>query len=178
MTGLDAFDPADRDRIAAMPMFAGMAVTAADPSGLFGAIKESAAMAKALNKARDSKDNPLISAAVESFSAPEGRSAVTAILKEQVKGKDPKGIADSLIGEISRLSGIIAEKAPDAAPGFNSWLIDIAQSVAEASKEGGFLGFGGVKVSPEETATIERLKSALSSTAAPAPTSQTPPPVA
>lgn len=178
MTGLDAFDPADRDRIAAMPMFAGMAVTAADPSGLFGAIKESAAMAKALNKARDSKDNPLISAAVESFSAPEGRSAVTAILKEQVKGKDPKGIADSLIGEISRLSGIIAEKAPDAAPGFNSWLIDIAQSVAEASKEGGFLGFGGVKVSPEETATIERLKSALSSTATPAPTSQTPPPVA
>jgi len=178
MTGLDAFDPADRDRIAAMPMFAGMAVTAADPSGLFGAIKESAAMAKALNKARDSKDNPLISAAVESFSAPEGRSAVTAILKEQVKGKDPKGSADSLIGEISRLSGIIAEKAPDAAPGFNSWLIDIAQSVAEASKEGGFLGFGGVKVSPEETATIERLKSALSSTATPAPTSQTPPPVA
>lgn len=167
MTGLDAFDPADRPRIAALPMLVGMAVTAADPGGLWGAIKESTAMAGALTKARGTQDNPLIAGAVENFSSSEGRSAVTSILKDEVKGKDPKAIVDALVGEIGRLSSLIASKEPAAAPGFNAWLLDIAQSVAEAGTEGGFMGFGGVKVSPEETATLDRLKSALAGAAPP-----------
>ena len=41
------------------------------------------------------------------------------------------------------------------------WLRDISQKVAEAAKEGGFLGIGGERVSPAEQATLEEIDEAL-----------------
>ena len=43
--------------------------------------------------------------------------------------------------------------AGDDAAGFKAWLRDISQRVAEASKEGSFLGVGGVQVGDAEKAT-------------------------
>jgi len=37
----------------------------------------------------------------------------------------------------------------------------VSQKVAEAAKEGGFLGFGGTQVSEQEAATIKELSTAL-----------------
>ena len=59
------------------------------------------------------------------------------------------------------MTALVAAKAPAAAPGFRDWLKVIAGKVAEAGTEGGFLGFGGEKVSAAETATLERIASAL-----------------
>lgn len=57
------------------PMIAGMAVTAADPSGLWGLLKESFAGGAALTKvATDANANALIKAVVADFSTSEGRS--------------------------------------------------------------------------------------------------------
>jgi hypothetical protein len=50
---------------------------------------------------------------------------------------------------------------PDDAPGFRTWLRAIAADAADASSEGGFLGFGGVKVSEAEKATLAELDAAL-----------------
>ena len=41
----DAFAPEDWARVVGAPMLAGIAVTAAEPGGLWGAVKESAAAA-------------------------------------------------------------------------------------------------------------------------------------
>ena len=41
------------------------------------------------------------------------------------------------------------------------WLIGIAQRTAQAAKEGGFLGFGGVQVSETETGAIRDVARAL-----------------
>ena len=59
---------------------------------------------------------------------------------------------------------------PDAdAAGFKAWLQDVARTAAEAGKEGGFMGFGGVAVSDAERATLAEISSALgTSGAAPA----------
>ena len=48
-----------------------------------------------------------------------------------------------------------------SAPAFREWLKAIAAKVAEAGTEGGFLGFGGEKVSAAEKATLDRLARAL-----------------
>lgn len=37
--------------------------------------------------------------------------------------------------------------------------MDVATAVAEASKEGGFLGLGGMRVSAEEKRAIDQIKS-------------------
>jgi hypothetical protein len=42
---------------------------------------------------------------------------------------------------------VVDAKAPGDAAAFKGWLRQISQHVAEASKEGGFLGIGGVPVS-------------------------------
>jgi hypothetical protein len=42
-----------------------------------------------------------------------------------------------------------------------SWLREISQHVAEAAKECGFLGIGGVAVSEAEKATLAEISSAL-----------------
>ena len=44
---------------------------------------------------------------------------------------------------------------------FTAWLWRVARKSAEAGKEGGFLGFGGVAVSDAEKATLEEIATAL-----------------
>jgi len=44
---------------------------------------------------------------------------------------------------------------------YKHWILNIAQTVAEAAKEGGVLGFGGTRVSEEETAFLNELSQML-----------------
>ena len=52
-------------------------------------------------------------------------------------------------------------RRPAMLPPFKSWLRQVSQHVAEAAKEGGFLGIGGVAVSEAEKATLTEISSAL-----------------
>ena len=61
---------------------------------------------------------------------------------------------------------LVDRKAPQDAPAFKAWLEQIGREAAEASKEGGFLGFGGVAVRDTEKATLAEISAALGSTPA------------
>jgi hypothetical protein len=63
------------------------------------------------------------------------------------------------------VSAILDAKAPEDAPAFKGWLRDISTKVADAATEGGFLGFGGEKVSDAEKATLSDISKALGVTA-------------
>jgi hypothetical protein len=64
------------------------------------------------------------------------------------------------------VSALLARKVPAAeAEGFKRWLLTTAQRTAEASKEGGVLGIGGVRVSEAEHAALAEVASALAVTA-------------
>ena len=56
--------------------------------------------------------------------------------------------------KVREVSAILDAKAPGDAAAFKVWLRGISQTVAEASKEGSFLGVGGVQVSDAERATL------------------------
>jgi hypothetical protein len=63
---------------------------------------------------------------------------------------------------VRQVAALIDKKAkPDEAQGFKQWLVAVTQKVAEAAKEGGFLGFGGTQVSEQEGATIKEVSAAL-----------------
>ena len=70
-------------------------------------------------------------------------------------------MVDAAVTELQAVAAIVAAKAPGSAGAFKDWLKAIAGKVAEAGTEGGFLGFGGEKVSAAEKATLERLATAL-----------------
>jgi hypothetical protein len=83
------------------------------------------------------------------------------VLKAEAKGKAPAAVVDAAVSELQAVTAIVATKAPGSAGAFKEWLKVIAGKVADAGTEGGFLGFGGEKVSAAEKATLDRLATAL-----------------
>jgi hypothetical protein len=145
------------------PMMAGMAVTAADPSGLWGLLQESFAGGGALAKAStDSGANPLVKAVAADFMTSEGRSAARDQLKAKLGGSKPAEITVKSIETLRQVSAIVDTKAPGDAAAFKVWLRQISERTAEAAAEGGSLfGIGGVQVSQAEKATLEQISNAL-----------------
>ncbi|HRO12145.1 hypothetical protein [Amaricoccus sp.] len=157
----DSFTPEEWARVVGAPMLAGIAVTAAEPGGLWGAVKESAAVAGAMGRAKAEGSDPLVGEIVAAYETAEGREMARGVLKAEARGKKPAEVVDAAVAELQAVTALVAAKAPESAPGFREWLKSIAGKVAEAGTEGGFLGFGGEKVSAAEKATLDRLASAI-----------------
>jgi hypothetical protein len=148
------------------PMIAGMAVTAADPSGLWGLLKESfAGGGTALTQAiTGANTNALVKAVVTDFSSSDGRSAARDGLKAKFSASQPSDLKLKAIDSLRQVSALLNAKAPDDAAAFKAWLRQISQSTAEAASEGGGLfGIGGVQVSDAEKATLTEISTALGS---------------
>jgi hypothetical protein len=156
------FTPAEWNVLLQSMIAAGTAVTAADPSGLWGLLKESFAGGTALAKAKnDPAANPLIKAVVADFAAAEGSTA-----RDELKNKFKNGnlgeIKEKCIETLRQAAAIVDAKAPGDAAAYKNWLQQISQHVAEAANEGGGLfGAGGVPVSEAEKATLTEISSAL-----------------
>src|SRR5262245_26341818 len=156
------FTPDEWKAILGSPMLAGMAVTLAEPSGLWGTMKEGMASGYALLEAkRDAGANELAKALVADMETSEGRSAAQEGLKAQLTGKSPAEIKQQAIATLTQVGQILDAKAPADAAAFKAWLRHVAEKVAEASTEGGFLGFGGVRVTEAEKASIAEVARAL-----------------
>src|SRR5436309_16118483 len=99
------------------PMLAGMAITAADPSGLWGRLKESFASGSALAKAMaDPGSNPLVKALATDFSTSQARSAARDGLKAKLTNSQPADVKTKSIEALRQVSQVLAAKAPgDAA---------------------------------------------------------------
>ena len=144
-------------------MMSGIAVTSADPSGLWGLLKESFASGTELAKAKmDAAANPLVKAVVEDFGSAEGRTITRDGLKDKLTGSKPGDIKAKCIEGLRQAGAVVDAKAPGDAAAFKEWLRQISRQVAEAAQEGGgFLGIGGVPVSDAEKATLTEIAGAL-----------------
>ena len=149
-------------RVVASPMVAGMAITAADPSGLWGLLKEALASGWSLLDAKqNAAASPLAKAVAEDITTPETRNAARDRMQAHFKGAQLGEIKSRAIEELRAIAALVDAKAPEDAAGFKSWLQQVAQKAAEAGNEGGFMGFGGVAVSDAEKATLAEIASAL-----------------
>ena len=166
MANKQNFTPDEWSKILQSTMLAGMAVTAAEPSGLWGALKEAFASSSALAAAKsNASSNDLIKAVVAEFETKEGRASMQEGLRQKLTGAKPADAVQRSLANLKEVSTILDAKAPQEAPAFKAWLQTISQNVAEASSEGGFLGIGGVQVSDAEKATLAEISKALGTTA-------------
>ena len=141
---------------------AGIAISAAEPSGLWGLLKESFVGGRELMTAKmDPKSNPLIKAVIADFETDQGRSIARDGLKAQLAGCKPAEIKAKCVDTLRQVGALVDAKAPADAAAYKGWLRQISQHVAEAAKEGGFMGIGGVPVSEAEKATLAEISSAL-----------------
>jgi hypothetical protein len=139
----------------AAPMVS-LGVSAASPSGPFGVLKEMFSVGMAVaDVLKTGSDNALVKVLVKDMQArgtkPEAPKGV----------KTPEDAKKAVLDHMGRVSDILARKAPTEADGFKRWLVDIANRVAQASNEGGFLGLGGEKVSAAEQAEIRAIADRL-----------------
>jgi hypothetical protein len=162
MANKQSFTPAEWTQVLESVMLAGMAVSAADPSGLWGTLKEALASRSVLAASKlDPASNELIKAAIADLGTSEGRSAVQESLRTAVTDTDPPDVVQCSLNRLRVVSAILDAKAPGDAAAFKDFLRGIGQKVAEASREGGFLGIGGVRVSDAEKATLRDISNAL-----------------
>jgi len=156
------FTPEEWNALLAAPMLAGMAVTIAEPSGLLGMLQEGWASAKSMLGAKsDPAASQLARLIADDFTTSEGRQAAQAYVKAQLTGKSAAELKPQIINALGSIAGILDAKAGGEAAAVKAWLNHTATSVAEASKEGGFLGFGGITVSDAEKASLDEVAKAL-----------------
>lgn len=162
MANKQSFTVEEWNKVVESVMLAGVAVTAAEPSGLWGTMKEAFASGTALAGAKtDAASSELAKAVMGELETSEGRSATRAALKTRFEGAKAPEILQRSVAALKEVSGILDAKAgADAAP-FKALLVAIAERVANAAKEGGFLGFGGERISASEQAGLDQIKGAL-----------------
>jgi hypothetical protein len=162
MADKSSFTPDEWKILLESVMMASIAITAAEPHGLWGLLQESFAGGAELAKAKmDPGVDALIKAVVADFGTAEGRGIARDGLKEKFASSKPADIKGECIETLRRVAEVVDAKAPADANAFKSWLRQISQHVAEAAKEGGFLGIGGVAVSEAEKATLAEISNAL-----------------
>lgn len=163
MANKQSFTPEEWTKILQSPMLAAMAVSAAEPSGLWGMLKEAVASSSALAAAKlDAGTNELIKAVVSDYETSEGRAAVQDALRQRFDGAKPAEVVQRSVEALRDVAAILSAKAPGDAAAFKVWLRALSHKVAEAASEGGFLGFGGVRATDAEKATLADIAKALS----------------
>jgi hypothetical protein len=117
-----SFTPEEWTKILESTMLAGMAVSATEPSGLWGLMKEGFASSSALAQAKaDAGSSELVKAVVAEYKS-EGRSSVQEALRKRFAGAKPGDAVQRSLDNLREVSAILAAKPPGDAPAFNVWL--------------------------------------------------------
>jgi hypothetical protein len=118
-----SFTPEEWTKILESTMLAGMAVSATEPSGLWGLMKEGFASSSALAQAKaDADSSELVKAVVAEYKTSEGRSSVQEALRKRFAGAKPGDAVQRSLDNLREVSAILAAKPPGDAPAFNVWL--------------------------------------------------------
>jgi hypothetical protein len=132
------------------PLYAGMRLISADRGGT---LRESLAMGRVYQQAREHHgDSELLDELVKSppsIDADRVREAggnMAALASEQLRGA---------IGIIE------AKGTPAEVDAYKRFVMTVAQAVASAHKEGGFLGIGGKQISDAENQALDEISAAL-----------------
>ena len=135
------------------PMAVAQAVMAASPSGMIGRSKELAAATSAIAAGKEAASpTSLVSLAFDT----DLTSTEIDVLKQN------PAPATTLIRDAV---AAVSTNSPADSSDYGRFLVNVATQVAEASKEGGFLGVGGTRVSEDEQKAIDQVRRAVGAAA-------------
>ena len=152
------------------PSLVGAAMSGAERSGVIGTVKEAiASMKSVMAGATRYPDNELITALLSPGENRDDAKSQAADFQKRAVEKlkaagitTPQQLCDQAVEDCRAAVALLQGKCADTdIDEYRSWLLEVAEKVGEAAKEGGFLGFGGEQVSEGERALHKRLKSAL-----------------
>jgi hypothetical protein len=161
MAKQDAFTSEEWTLIRLAPSLVAGGTAAADPSGIFASIKEAAAGAREMMEELKSNSGLELFAALAADRSIPGMPDPRSIVGEGSRDQQMQNFRNAVLERVKSAADLVARKAsPAEAAAYRKMLVDVADKAASASKEGGFLGFGGVLVSDKEQAFIAQVKQA------------------
>ena len=143
------------------PHLVAIAVAVAGGSGLFGSLKEAIAPARTIVQASQGNNTLL-----REICNREEMKAAQDSLREQFKATEFDTLRENMraaaVSNVKSAMELLREKASDEdRKTYQDFVNKIANDVAEAAKEGGFLGFGGERISENEQTLLKDLRSAI-----------------
>ncbi|HOD34362.1 MAG TPA: hypothetical protein PLR20_01840 [Syntrophales bacterium] len=162
MAAKDAFTTEEWTLLRIVPSLVGAGVSASDPSGIFGAIKEAAAgMTEMVESLRQGSKLELFGAMLGDKSIPEVPD-MKAMVGEGNHERQMANLKAAVLERVKEAANLVNGKAtPEEARAYKLMVMTVAEKAANAAKEGGFLGFGGVRVSSAEQSFLNEVKAAL-----------------
>ncbi len=170
----ESFTVEEWAQIVSAPASIGALVVTADPSGPMGLIGEFRAIMSSMQAYVDAHaaDSSLMGALKEYMTTQpteqeqEQLKQWASAQQEEMKANRPntpeelqQRVRETVTNVMALLRGKGATE--EEASGFKTMMVNIAEAVAEASKEGGFLGFGGVRVSDKEQSILTQIRAEL-----------------
>lgn len=156
--------------LSATPAMIGAAMSSAASSGVIGTVKElSSSMRSTVAALKDYPASELIQALLKKAEnwdeAKEKMSDYRSRSKEKLESgnvKTREELHAQVLNDCKTAAQLVDEKcsASDAKI-YKEWSLKVANNVAQAASENGFLGFGGEKVSPEEAEMLGKIEAAL-----------------
>ena len=157
--------------LASVPQMIGSAMAFAGSSGLFGTGKEMFASAQSvLAGVKDFPNNELIQAIVPDLKAANPQAALAkargasewSMARMKAKGIDSaEKLRGQALEDCRAAVQLLGKVSPQQASEYKQWSMSVAEKVAMASTEGGFLGFGGERLSANEQKLLGEIKTAL-----------------
>jgi len=143
------FDATEQAAIGAAPMAVAGLVIGSDVSAPGGLMKELTAAMQTIDAAEDKAGGIAFSDFLSNVTADDMQKYLDA------------NSADTMLAAVSKASAAVGAKAPEQAAAYRSFLMTLANNVAGAAKEGGFLGIGAKQVTEAEAAAVARIKAAI-----------------
>ncbi|MBP9502286.1 MAG: DUF3631 domain-containing protein [Candidatus Promineofilum sp.] len=170
----DSFTIEEWGQIISAPAAIGSLVVIADLSGPLGLISEFRAIMNTMKEYTAANSaNPLMGA-LQSYISTRPTKEEEDRLKEWAKEQEaamkenrpetPEEFADRVHEIVDGVLEMLTAKGATAEDlsSYKNMMVVIAENVANASKEGGFLGFGGTLVSDAEESALARIRAELS----------------
>jgi hypothetical protein len=162
----------ERQLLSTLPQTIGSAMAFAGHSGIFGTGKEMFASAQGMMAgSKDFPNNELIKAIVPNLASGDRNAEIArakesrdwAMARMKSKGIDnPEKFSTQALEDVRAAAALLGSKAsPQEASEYKQWVMKLAEGVANAATEGGFLGFGGERLSEGERKLLGEIKSAL-----------------
>ena len=145
------------------PQLVGLAVALSGASGITGTIKETFASSMVMVEGQKSESELIraICAKDEVQAAQHGmRESLLTLTKDDFETVQRK-LATLALDRTRAAITVLQRKAPADVAAYRGFVATLGERVAEAAKEGGFLGFGGERVSAGEQQMLAKLGEAL-----------------
>jgi hypothetical protein len=162
MTAKTTFNTDEWNLLRSIVPMVSAGVAAAEPSGLFGSIKEAAAgmgaMAESLKKGGEIELMKEMLADKSMPAMPDPRS----LMGEGSREAQLANFRSASIARAREAVDLVQRKGtPEEAAAYRDMVLAVADRAAHAAKEGGFLGIGGEQVSAKERSFLDELRRSL-----------------